>query len=175
MTEPPATADVEDDIPEQLRVRREKRERLLASGRSAVPGRGPAHRTPSPRSARSYADLEADTATGDVVGVAGRVVFIRNTGKLCFATLQAGDGSRSSRRWSRSTGVGEEALAALEGATSTSATTSFVTGEVISSRRGELSVMVDDWAIAAKALRPLPNMHNGARPRRPGSGSATST
>ncbi len=33
-------------------------------------------------------------------------------------------------------------------------------GEVITSRRGELSVMADRWAMAAKALRPLPNVHS---------------
>jgi lysyl-tRNA synthetase class 2 len=34
-----------------------------------------------------------------------------------------------------------------------------VVGEVISSKRGELSVMADSWHMAAKALRPLPNPH----------------
>ena len=34
--------------------------------------------------------LAAGEETADVVGVTGRVVFIRNTGKLCFATLQEG-------------------------------------------------------------------------------------
>jgi lysyl-tRNA synthetase, class II len=34
-----------------------------------------------------------------------------------------------------------------------------VSGEVISSRRGELSIMVSEWAIAAKAVLPLPNLH----------------
>ena len=41
-----------------------------------------------------HEDLEADVATGDIVGVAGRVVHLRNTGKLCFAALQSGDGAR---------------------------------------------------------------------------------
>ncbi len=35
----------------------------------------------------------------------------------------------------------------------------FVHGEVISSRRGELSVMADSWQMASKALRPLPVAH----------------
>src|SRR6185369_7896622 len=34
-----------------------------------------------------------------------------------------------------------------------------VTGEVITSRRGELSVLADSWAVSAKALRPLPVAH----------------
>ena len=41
-----------------------------------------------PRSARAYPDLDADAHTGVDVGVTGRVIFIRNTGKLCFATLR---------------------------------------------------------------------------------------
>jgi lysyl-tRNA synthetase class 2 len=36
----------------------------------------------------------------------------------------------------------------------------FVEGEVITSKRGELSVLVDNWKMAAKTIRPLPNMHN---------------
>ena len=44
----------------------------------------------------AYPDLEAGDETGDVVAVSGRVVFVRNTGKLCFATLQ--DGIDSTRR-----------------------------------------------------------------------------
>ena len=35
----------------------------------------------------------------------------------------------------------------------------FVAGEVITSRRGELSIRADDWRIASKALLPLPNLH----------------
>ena len=34
-----------------------------------------------------------------------------------------------------------------------------VAGEVITSRRGELSVLADSWAMTAKALRPLPVAH----------------
>src|SRR5690606_1397575 len=35
----------------------------------------------------------------------------------------------------------------------------FVAGEVISSRRGELSIMATEWRLAAKAVRPLPNVY----------------
>ena len=34
-----------------------------------------------------------------------------------------------------------------------------VTGEIISSKRGELSVLANSWSLAAKSLRPLPNEH----------------
>jgi lysyl-tRNA synthetase class 2 len=36
----------------------------------------------------------------------------------------------------------------------------FVQGEVITSKRGELSILVGSWKMAAKTIRPLPNLHN---------------
>ena len=58
-----------------------------------------------------WGHLEQGEETQDVVGVAGRVVFIRNTGKLAFATLQEGIGTRLQVMLSLAE-VGEEALAA---------------------------------------------------------------
>ncbi|MCB1294637.1 MAG: lysine--tRNA ligase, partial [Gordonia sp.] len=82
-----------DDAPEQIRIRRGKRERILAEGRQAYPVE--LDRTHSLAQIRAaYPDLEAGTETGDVAGVAGRVIFLRNKGKLCFATLQDGDGTQ---------------------------------------------------------------------------------
>ena len=69
------------------------RERLLAEGHEPYPVSVP--RTHSLAEIRAaYPDLPADAATGDAVGVTGRVVFARNSGKLCFATLQEGDGTQ---------------------------------------------------------------------------------
>ena len=80
------------DLPEQFRIRRDKRARLLAEGRDAYPvAVGRTHTLAEIRAA--YADLATDSATDDIVGVAGRVIFARNSGKLCFATLQDGDGT----------------------------------------------------------------------------------
>ena len=50
-----------------------------------------------------------------------------------------------------------------------------VEGEVISSKRGELSVLADRWAMVAKALRPLPDKHKGSPTPKRASGCATST
>ena len=81
-----------DDLPEQMRVRRDKRDRLISSGREPYAVRLPVtHSLAQVRAA--YPDLDIDVATGDRVGVAGRVIFQRNTGKLCFATLRSGDGT----------------------------------------------------------------------------------
>ncbi len=146
----------DDDLPEQIRVRRDKRERLLADGGEAYPVSVP--RTHSLAQIRAeYGELPTDTSTGVRVGVAGRVMFIRNTGKLCFATLREGDGTElqamlsldrvgadSLDAWKRLVDLGD--LVAVE-------------GEVITSKRGELSVLADRWVMAAKALRPLPVAH----------------
>ena len=91
MTEQPSNPvdpeDVVDDVPEQIRVRREKRQRLLDSGQQAYPVRVPVTHTIA-QVREAHPDLPADTATGETVSIAGRVIFVRNTGKLCFATLQ---------------------------------------------------------------------------------------
>lgn len=145
-----------DDTPEQLRIRRAKRDRLLEQGQEAYPVSVP--RTHALREIRDlFPSLEADTTTGQLVGVVGRVIFVRNTGKLCFATLQEGDGTQLQAMISLA-GVGEDALAAWKSDVDLGDFV-FVHGEVISSRRGELSVMADAWQIASKALRPLPVAH----------------
>ena len=104
-----------------------------------------------------YADLPTDTATGDRVAVTGRVIFIRNTGKLCFATLRDGDGTELQAMLSLDR-VGAERLEDWKRLVDLGDHVG-VTGEVITSRRGELSVLADDWGMTAKALRPLPVAH----------------
>lgn len=154
--DPSTRVDGADDLPEQLRVRREKRERLLAEGVDPYPVELPiTHSLAEVRNA--HPDLEPDTATGDRVGVAGRVMFLRNTGKLCFATLRGGDGTELQAMLSRNE-VGADALSAWKSDVDLGDHV-FVSGEVITSRRGELSVMADEWRMAAKALRPLPVTH----------------
>ena len=104
-----------------------------------------------------YGDLPIDQATGDVVSVTGRVIFIRNTGKLCFATLRDGDGTELQAMLSLDR-VGEQRLEDWKRLVDLGDHVG-VTGEVITSRRGELSVLADSWAMTAKALRPLPVAH----------------
>ena len=145
-----------EDVPEQFRIRQVKRQRLIDEGREPYPVAVP--RTHSLAEIRAdYPDLPADAATGAVVGVTGRVVFARNSGKLCFATLQEGDGTQLQAMVSLA-GVGEAALEAWKADVDLGDIV-FVRGEVISSRRGELSVLADSWQMAAKALRPLPVAH----------------
>ncbi|MCX6488185.1 MAG: lysine--tRNA ligase [Mycobacterium sp.] len=145
-----------DDVPEQFRIRQGKRQRLIDEGREAYPVAVP--RTRSLAEVRAaHSDLVADSTTGEHVGVAGRVVFARNSGKLCFATLQEGDGTQLQVMISLA-GVGADGLDGWK-STVDLGDIVFVHGEVISSRRGELSVLADSWQMAAKALRPLPVAH----------------
>jgi lysyl-tRNA synthetase class 2 len=155
--ETPAPELTEDEVFEQKAVRLEKREKLIASGAGAYPV-GVAITTTIPELRIKYPDLEADATTADIVGVAGRVVHLRNTGKLCFASLQSGDGQRIQAMISLAE-VGEEALERWKEFVDLGDHV-FVSGEVISSRRGELSILATDWAIAAKAILPLPNLHS---------------
>ncbi|MFN8168467.1 MAG: lysine--tRNA ligase [Candidatus Nanopelagicales bacterium] len=154
--QPAAPADHEDDVPEQIRVRREKRQRLIESGQEPYPVRVPVTRTIA-QVREAYPDLEPDTATGERVSIAGRVIFVRNTGKLCFATLRSGGGVEIQAMLSLDK-VGEARLADWKSDVDLGDHVS-VTGEVITSRRGELSILVDEWQIAAKTLRPLPVEH----------------
>ena len=145
-----------DDWPAQVAVRREKRQRLLDEGREAYPVT--VARTHSLEQVRTqWGHLEQGQETQDVVGVAGRVMFVRNTGKLCFATLQEGVGTRLQVMLSLAE-VGEEQLEDWK-RTVDLGDHVFVEGRVVSSRRGELSVMATRWEMAAKALRPLPVLH----------------
>ena len=146
----------EDDLPEQIAVRMAKRERLNEGG-DAYPVSVPVTTTIDAVRAENPG-LEADVATGKIVGIAGRIVFLRNTGKLCFATLQAGSGERIQAMLSLDK-VGEERLQEWKDLVDLGDHV-FVSGEVITSKRGELSILADEWLMAAKTIRPLPNLHN---------------
>jgi lysyl-tRNA synthetase, class II len=157
MTDDEVAGAADRSVPEQMQVRLEKVERMRAAGLDPYPVGYP--RTHTIAEVRSeFGELPADATTGKVVGVAGRVVLSRNSGKLCFATLRDGTGElqvmisldrvgpEPLAMWKRDVDLGDHVG---------------VTGEVISSRRGELSVLADSFAITAKALRPLPDKYRG--------------
>ncbi len=147
---------VEDDLPEQLRIRREKRAAIMERGADAYPVSVP--RTSTLKAIRdAHTELPVDHATGITESVAGRVIFKRDTGKLCFATLREGDGTELQAMLSLDK-VGEEALNRWKSEIDLGDHVS-VTGEVITSKRGELSILANDWALGSKSLRPLPVEH----------------
>jgi len=145
-----------EEVSEQMGVRLAKRERLIAEGAEAYPVEIPI--TTSIAAVRAaHPELAPDTATGEIVGLAGRIVFRRVAGRLVFVTLQSGDGERIQAMLSEAS-VGADSLARFKELTDLGDHL-YVHGEVIASRRGELSIMADDWRIAAKAIRPLPVLH----------------
>ncbi len=142
---------------EQVQVRREKYDRLVAAGTPPYPLGYP--RTATLAEVRErYAELETDTATGDTVAVAGRVMLSRTGGKLCFATLA--EGEAQVQVMVSLDGVGPDRLQAWKTDVDLGDHVG-VTGEVISSRRGELSVLASSWQLTSKALRPMPDKHAG--------------
>jgi lysyl-tRNA synthetase class 2 len=154
---PPVGAAGGADVPEQMQVRLAKVERLRAAGTDPYPVGYP--RTATIAQLREqHPDLPPDTATGDRAGVVGRVMLYRNGGRLCFATIRDGTGdiqvmisldragAAALDAWKQDVDRGDHIG---------------VTGEVITSRSGELSVLADSFAITAKALRPLPDKRGG--------------
>ncbi|HRL48976.1 MAG TPA: lysine--tRNA ligase [Propioniciclava sp.] len=144
-----------------MQVRRDKRNRIIADGGQAYPVSVP--RTHSLAQIREqWGHLVAGEETDVVVSVSGRIMFLRNTGKLCFATLADqftpdADGGRLQVMLSLAE-VGQESLDRWKADVDLGDYVS-VTGRVIASKRGELSIMATGWALASKSLRPLPTLH----------------
>ena len=98
-----------------------------------------------------HADLAPGTETGDQVAVAGRLVLRRVQGKLAFGTLQ--DGSGRIQLFGTAAGTPDfEAFGSLSLGDWIG-----VTGQVMTTRRGELSVSVDGWVVLAETTRPFPD------------------
>ncbi|GAA4092046.1 bifunctional lysylphosphatidylglycerol synthetase/lysine--tRNA ligase LysX [Actinomadura miaoliensis] len=144
-------------LSEQERVRHAKLDQIRAGGMDPYPlGFDRADFAAEIRA--RHPGLAPDTRTGEEVAIAGRVVLAREHGRLVFATLrdETGDlqvmlaedavGAEALRRWKSLVDLGD-----LVG----------VTGEVVTSRTGELSVLAASWTMTAKCLRPLPNKRTG--------------
>ncbi len=143
-------------LPEQERVRRAKLAALQADGVDPYPVGYP--RTDTLAAVRASAGvLTPGARTGRVVSVVGRILRKRDLGGLCFLTLRDGSGDlqvmasravvgaaahRSFRRLDLGDHVG-------------------VTGEIVVSNRGELSVDTASFALTSKSLRPLPDKRLG--------------
>ncbi|WP_282852954.1 lysine--tRNA ligase [Gulosibacter sediminis] len=145
-----------EEFSEQTQVRLDKRARMIEEGLTPYPLELPISDTIDNIVANNQG-LEADVRTGVIAGVVGRVMHIRNTGKLAFAAVQSGAGAKIQAMLSLAE-VGEEALARWKEFVDLGDLV-FVKGEVITSRRGELSIMATEWQMASKSLRPLPTLH----------------
>ncbi len=144
-------------LPEQARVRRDTYDRLVAEGIDPYPV-GHERTTTLGEIRSQFENLPPDSRTGAAVAVTGRVLLSRTHGGVCFALLRDGSGdlqvmltaaetgAESLREWNRNVDLGDHVG---------------VVGEVVTSKRGELSVLATSWAITAKCLRPLPDKRRG--------------
>lgn len=103
-----------------------------------------------------FGSLADGANTGLTVTVAGRLMLVRDQGKVCFATLQDGSGTRiqlfAGADWTEDfEGLAKRNLGDWVGAT----------GEVIKTKRGELSVRVAKWTMLAPTRRPFPDKWHG--------------
>lgn len=144
---------------DQERVRRAKAAQLHAWGMDPYPVS--VSRTTTPAAiAEAHGGLAAGSCTGEQVSVTGRVLVMRDHGGLCFAVIREGEaelqimidrsivGDDLQSGWRRFVDVGDHVS---------------VTGEVVNSRCGELSVLAASWQMASKCLRPLPDAIAGLR------------
>lgn len=150
-------ADPYAGLPEQERIRRQKLE--LMRERGVDPYATGFTRTSSISQIRAkYPDLEPDTRTGEITSIAGRLMLNRVTGKLVFAQLRDWTGDIQVMLSLAETG--EDALKAWKTEVDLGDIIG-VTGEVITSKRGELSVMATEFVVTSKCLVPLPDKHKG--------------
>ena len=102
-----------------------------------------------------YSHLPDGTGSGDEVSVAGRIMQRRDQGKVVFGNLQDSSGRIQLFAPSKST-PDFESFAALNIGDWIG-----VKGEVMKTKRGELSVKVDKWEILASTKRPFPDKWHG--------------
>jgi lysyl-tRNA synthetase class 2 len=143
---------------EVLRARRESLERLRAAGVEPFAWSFDPDVTTAELH-RRHGDLPPDALTEDVVAVAGRVVLARRFGKLTFFTLRDRSGdvqlfcSEESMRPDAFALLEEVDLGDIVGAR----------GPVMTTRKGELSVRVNELVMLTKSLRPLPEKWHGLK------------
>jgi lysyl-tRNA synthetase class 2 len=102
-----------------------------------------------------FGDIDTGTETGETATVAGRLMLRRVQGKLAFGTLQDATGRIQLFAPARTTPEFEAFCARSLG------DWVGVTGEVMKTRTGELSVRVDAWQLLAEARRPFPDKWHG--------------
>ncbi|MCL4554691.1 MAG: lysine--tRNA ligase [Actinobacteria bacterium] len=105
----------------------------------------------------SHADLEPGTSAGETVSLAGRVVAKRDQGRITFLVLR--DGTGEIQLFCRPDSLGEQGF---EFVNDLDAGDWIGTeGEVMRTRRGELSIAPTSVTLLSKSLRPLPEKYHG--------------
>ena len=104
----------------------------------------------------AHGEIESGTETGITVTVAGRLMLRRVQGRLCFGTLDDASGRRIQLFAPAGATPDYEEFCGLSIGDWVGAG-----GQVMKTRRGELSVQVEDWRLLAPARRPFPDKWHG--------------
>jgi len=148
---------VSSDVEQQIRSDRiAKVDAMRQAGVDPYPARTP-ERVEAARVRDRFGELEAGAESGQALWVAGRISGRRGHGKAIFLDLT--DRTGQLQLHATLDVLGEAGLAAVSDCDLGDVVA--VHGEVFSSRRGELSLRVDEWRPLAKCLRPLPEKHHG--------------
>ena len=105
----------------------------------------------------AWSHLEAGTETEDRVTIAGRIMLMRDSGKLIFATVQ--DRSAEIQLFVSRAVIGDDGFDTVKGLDLGDWVG--VSGTVMTTRKGELSIKVDSCTLLATAIRPLPDKWHG--------------
>ena len=104
-----------------------------------------------------HGSLEPGAESGEEVRVAGRVMTTRSHGKIAFADLM--DASGRIQLFAQNAVLGDEGMDAF--AAVGVGDIVGAEGQVVMTRRGELSVRVTDVVVLAPCLRPMPEKWHG--------------
>jgi lysyl-tRNA synthetase class 2 len=148
--------DEHQDLPELLAQRRRKLDALRADGVDPFPHEFPGV-VPSAEIQAAHADLPAGEDTDARYRVAGRLAARRGQGKMAF--LDIVDRSGRIQLQARADVLGEDKLARLLSLDLGDLVG--VDGTAFRTKRGELSLRVEDFTVLAKSLRPPPEKHHG--------------
>ena len=160
MTEEPTDLTSEDQSSGGLEAERQRRiaaiQSMRDSGVNPYPHRfDRTHQLGEIRA--SHGSLEPGTETTDEVTVAGRIMLKRDQGKLIFCTLR--DRSSDIQLFVSKSVVGDDAFDAIN--TFNLGDWVGVTGTVMTTRKGELSVKVERFELLSKSVRPMPDKWHG--------------
>src|SRR5262245_60418982 len=160
MSDRPGGAESEGAVTgnELIRRRHEKLRGLRQIGVDPFGTRFPVSHWAGPLHARWDAAPEDELRGAESVSVAGRVMSIRHHGKSCFAHIL--DHTGTVQLYARADVLGE----AYPGFTDLDVADFIgVTGNLMRTRTGELTVQVKSWTFLAKSLRPLPEKWHGLK------------
>lgn len=106
---------------------------------------------------QDWQHIESGSETGSVVAVAGRLMLKREQGRLTFGQLR--DRSGEIQLFVSAGVLGKESFAEFNQLDR--GDWLGVEGEIMSTKKGELSIKVSRWELLSKALRPLPDKWKG--------------